>query len=74
MNEKLKKTMQRLELYYKAEQAVLLRQGYRIGTKELTMADLNTIRNQISILETEIEVLQRNNGKRKVKRVIPLDI
>ncbi len=74
MNEKLKKTMQRLELYYKAEQAVLLRQSYRIGTKELTMADLNTIRNQISILETEIEVLQRNNGKRKVKRVIPLDI
>ena len=72
MNEKLKRTMQRLELYYKAEQAVLLRQGYRIGTKELT--DLNTIRNQISILETEIEVLQRNNGKRKVKRVIPLDI
>lgn len=74
MNERLIRTKERLQLYYQAEKAVLLRQSYRIGTRELTMADLDTIRKQIDTLEAEVIALEKNNGKRKVKRVIPLDI
>lgn len=74
MNERLIRTKERLQLYYQAEKAVLLRQSYKIGTRELTMADLDTIRKQIDTLEAEVIALEKNNGKRKVKRVIPLDI
>lgn len=74
MNERLIRARERLQLYYQAEKAVLLRQSYKIGTRELTMADLDTIRKQIDTLEAEVIALEKNNGKRKVKRVIPLDI
>lgn len=74
MTEKIRKTKERLALYYQAEKAILLRQKYKIGTKELTMADLNTVRQQINTLEAEVETLEKNSGKRKVKRIIPLDI
>lgn len=74
MTEKIRKTKERLALYYQAEKAILLRQKYKIGTKELTMADLNIVRQQINTLEAEVDALEKNNGKRKVKRIIPLDI
>ncbi len=73
MNKKLTQLQERLELYYKAEKEILLRQKYRIGNKELTMADLSAVQEQIKKLETEISVLEKNGGKRCVKRVIPLD-
>lgn len=74
MNEKLMRLQERLELYYKAEKEILLRQKYKIGNKELTMADLSAVQEQIKKLETEVSILKKNNGKRCVKRAIPLDI
>ena len=74
MTDKITKTKERLELYYEAEKAVLLRQSYKIGSRELTMADLDTIRKQIDILEAEVSALEKNDGRKKVKRIIPIDI
>lgn len=64
----------RLEMYYEAEEAVLLNQEYRIGTQSLKRADLSTIRAAIRDLETQIESLEENNGKSKVLRFLPRDI
>jgi len=72
--EKIERVKNRLDMYYAAEEAVLLRQSYKIGSRELQMADLETIRKQILALEQELQGLQQNNGKRKVRRIIPLDI
>ncbi len=72
--EKITRTRMRLQNYYLAEEAVLLRQSYKIGSRELEFADLGEIRKQITLLENELTCLERNNGKRKVKRIIPLDI
>ncbi len=74
MTDKIAKTKERLKLYYEAEKAVLLRQSYKIGSRELTMADLDTIRKQIDTLEAEVIALEKNDGRRKVKRIIPIDI
>ena len=42
--ERLERLKKRLNLYYEAEEAVLLNQEYVIGTKSLKRADLSTIR------------------------------
>ena len=39
----LERYKKRLEMYYEAEEAVLLNQEYTIGTKSLKRADLSTI-------------------------------
>lgn len=72
--EKIDRLEKRLELYYQAEESVLLRQSYKIGSREVTFADLPTIKAQIKTLETELERLTKSKGKRKVRRIIPLDI
>lgn len=64
----------RLEMYYEAEEAVLLNQEYSIGTQSLKRADLSAIRAAIKELETQIESLEENNGKSKVLRFLPRDI
>lgn len=64
----------RIEMYYEAEEAVLLNQEYRIGTQSFKRADLSTIRAAIRDLETQIESLEENNGKSKVLRFLPRDI
>lgn len=72
--EKIARIKMRFQNYYAAEESVLLKQSYKIGTRELELADLGEIRKQITLLENELTCLERNNGKRKVKRIIPLDI
>lgn len=64
----------RLEMYYEAEEAVLLNQEYTIGTKSLKRADLSTIRAAIKDMEKQIETLEANDGKNKAGRFIPRDI
>ena len=53
-SENLERAKKRLELYYKAEEAVLLGQEYTIGTKKLRRADLADIQSMITKLEKEI--------------------
>lgn len=72
-SENLERAKKRLELYYKAEEAVLLGQEYTIGTKKLRRADLADIQSMITKLEKEIKILE-NGGKNRALRAIPLDI
>lgn len=78
MNELRKKRLERykkrLEMYYEAEEAVLLNQEYTIGTKSLKRADLSTIRAAIKDLEKQVESLETAGGKNKAGRFIPRDL
>ena len=71
---RLERYKKRLEMYYEAEEAVLLNQEYTIGTKSLKRADLSTIRAAIKYMEKQIETLEANDGKNKAGRFIPRDI
>lgn len=73
-NERLERYRKRLEMYYKAEEAVLLNQEYTIGTRSLKRADLSTIRSAIKYLEGEIESSENSGGKNKAFRFVPRDI
>ncbi|MCI9388365.1 MAG: hypothetical protein HFH54_01605 [Lachnospiraceae bacterium] len=64
----------RLDMYYAAEEAVLLNQEYRIGTRSLKRADLAAIRAEIDELEDEIAELEESGGKRYAGRFLPRDI
>lgn len=76
--ERKKKYEERLALYYKAEEAVLSgSQSYRIGSRELTRADLAEIRKMIKDLEDAVDELESalaGNGRRRTMRVIPRDV
>ena len=68
----------RLDLYYKAEQAILEgAQSYSIGSRHLTRADLAEIRKMIKTLEDGIDELEAEaagGSRRKCIRVIPRDV
>lgn len=72
--ERLERYKKRLEMYYEAEEAVLLNQEYTIGTKSLKRADLSTIQAAIKYLEGQIETLESSGGKNKACRFLPRDI
>ena len=72
--EKLDRYRRRLEMYYAAEEAVLLNQEYRIGTKSLKRADLSAIRAAIKDLENQVASLETTGGKNFAGRFVPRDI
>ena len=72
MKRRYERLKNRLDMYYKAEEAVLLNQEYSIGFRSLKRADLAEIRKAISDLENKIS-LMKNSGKNKVRRFIPRD-
>ncbi len=71
--DRLERARNRLELYYKAEEAILTGQEYTIGTKRLRRADLGDVQAMIKQLENEVESLKAS-GKNRALRGIPLDI
>lgn len=71
---RLERYKKRLEMYYEAEEAVLLNQEYTIGAKSLKRADLSTIRAAIKELEGQIGTLEASGGKNKAFRILPRDI
>lgn len=71
--ERIERLQRRLDLYYKAEEAILTGQEYAIGTKKLRRADLAEVQAMIKALEIEIKSLQVG-GKNRALRGIPLDI
>lgn len=71
--ERLERLKKRLNLYYEAEEAVLLNQEYVIGTKSLKRADLSTIRATIKDIEKQVEQLEAG-GRNFAGRFIPRDI
>ncbi len=71
--ERLVRYRKRLALYNEAEEAVLLNQEYKIGSRSLKRADLSAIRAAIKDLEGQIEILEAG-GKNKAFRFLPRDI
>lgn len=71
---RLERYKKRLQMYYEAEEAALLNQEYKIGTRSLKKADLSTIRAAIRDLETQVEALEEHGGKIKTMRFLPRDI
>ena len=77
-SERLQIYKDRLDLYYKAEQAILEgAQSYSIGSRHLTRAELAEIRKMIKTLEdgiTELEAEASGGSRRKTVRIIPRDV
>ncbi len=71
--EQLERAKKRLELYYKAEEAILTGQEYTIGSKRLRRADLADVQAMIKTLEKEVKSL-KTGGKNRTLRGVPLDI
>ena len=78
LKERHDKYKARLELYYKAEEAILDgAQHYEIGSRKLTRADLHEIRMMITSIEKEIDAMEselKGGSRRKCVRVIPRDV
>ena len=68
----------RLDLYLSAESKILGGvQSYKIGSRELTYADLGAIRSEIKSLFKELEDLENSllgKARRASYRVIPRDL
>ncbi|MBR2209764.1 MAG: hypothetical protein IJ859_13240 [Synergistaceae bacterium] len=72
IQEKLEISEKRLELYLKAEQAILSGQSYEIGDRKLTRANLKDVVDTINSLKKEIAALEtRLNGRARVRIVMP---
>lgn len=75
---RLKEYKSRLELYLKAEAAILDgAQSYSIGSRHLTRADLAEVRKMINTLEDGIDEMEAEvsgGSRRKCIRVIPRDV
>ena len=66
-----------LTVWMEAERAVAAAQHYRIGTRELTRADLGEIRESIRYWEAkvaELEAIEKYGGGRRVTRIVPRDL
>jgi hypothetical protein len=76
----LTRVNERLTLYYDAEKKILAGQSYRIGTRQLTRADLSSITAQIETLKrqkAELEITLQTGVspyKRKTVRVLFRDL
>lgn len=64
-----------LEAWLKAELAVSTGQAYKIGSRQLTRADLSQIREQIKFWRNEVARLETGKRRsRRVIRVVPRDL
>lgn len=73
----LERAREMLTVWMEAEKAVATAQHYRIGTRELTRANLGEIRERIRYWETkvaELEAVDKNGGGRRVTRIVPRDL
>jgi len=62
-----------LDMWLEAERAIATSQGYKIGTRSLTRADLNAVRKQI-LFWTNISLQLSRKGRNRVYRVVPRDL
>ena len=59
----------RLENYLEAERKVLAGQSYRVGSRELTRANLSDIRAAIEDISNQIDMLE-SSGRGNIREVI----
>lgn len=67
----------KLEEWLEAESAVASAQSYRIGSRELTRADLASIRKQIEFWADKVaalEAMEERKGRRRVTRIVQRDL
>lgn len=74
MNYTREECSQMIEVYRKAEIAVLTGKSYKIGTRELVREDLSEIRKGRAFWESELDKLNNNGRKKLGRRVIPRDL
>lgn len=73
----LKTAQKHLDAWLEAEMAVTNAQSYTIGSRTLTKANLTEIRNSIEYWAgkvAQLENLQKNGGRNRIKRVVPRDL
>jgi type I restriction-modification system DNA methylase subunit len=66
-----------LQTWLEAEEAVSTGQGYTIGSRTLTRANLTEIGNRIKYWDNivkNLESVAKNKGRNKVRRVVPRDL
>lgn len=66
-----------LETWLEAEEKVSAGQGYTIGSRTLTRANLTEIGNRIKYWDNKVSALEsaaKNRGRSKVRRVVPRDL
>lgn len=68
----LNRAKKHLEAWYNAELSISTGQSYRIGTRQLTRANLSEVRKQIAYWKREISKLE-GRGSRRVYRAVPRD-
>jgi len=68
----LKQAEQHLKIWLTAEQEIATSQSYKIGTRNLTRADLKEVRNEIVFWENKVNQLSRK-GRNRVYRAVPRD-
>lgn len=59
----LKTLKARLEVYLEAERKILLGQSYKIGSRELTRANLTDVRAAIESISEQIDSMERPAGR-----------
>ncbi|GAV21599.1 DUF6148 family protein [Carboxydothermus pertinax] len=71
----LDEAKQHLRAWLEAELAVSTGQKYKIGTRELTRADLGEIAERIRFWSNEVARLEQGRGRgARVLRVVPRDL
>lgn len=68
---------QKLNTWLEAEEVVSTGQGYTIGSRTLTRANLTEIGNRIKYwnnMVAKLENTAKNHGRNKVRRVVPRDL
>ena len=63
-----------LEIWIKAEEEVACNQSYKIGSRELTRANLKEIGERITYWNNKVISLSKANGKNRVRRIVPRDL
>ena len=71
----LEEAKEMVKLYIEAEKKILSGQSYKIGTRELTRADLTKVVENREKWQKTVNELENSNGKRpKIKRVLIRDL
>lgn len=69
----LQEAQNHLKLWLAAELEIATSQSYKIGTRMLTRANLNEVREQVKYWEQKVQQLERK-GRNRVYRCVPRDL
>ena len=65
---------ERLNMWLSAEEALATSQSYKMGSRQLTRADLSTVRKSITYWENKLEKVKNGGRRRKMFKVVPRDL